>query len=125
PGLTLGAVGGKRADVRDVLIYREASVSQTGRGFKPGATLKDFPAGAVVATSSTRRKAQLLALKPDLKVVEIRGNVATRLQKLADNADIDATVLAAAGLGRLNFTITPEGRLIGDAVPVGTLSVLL
>ncbi len=126
PGLTLGAVGGKRADVRDVLIYREASATQTAsRGFKPGTTLKDFPASTVVATSSTRRKAQLLALKPDLKVVEIRGNVATRLQKLADNAEIDATVLAAAGLGRLNFTITPEGCLIGDAVPDGTLAVLL
>jgi porphobilinogen deaminase len=141
-GLTLGAVGGKRADVRDVLIYRDADYlkkqaaaptsqfedSSPGhsarRGFKPGTTLKDFPAGAVVATSSTRRKAQLLALKPDLKVVEIRGNVATRLHKLADNADIDATVLAAAGLGRLNFTITPEGRLIGEAVPDGTLAVL-
>jgi len=121
-GLTLGAVGGKRADVRDVLIYR--APGKNGRGFKPGTTLKDFPAGAVVATSSTRRKAQMLALKPDLKVVEIRGNVATRLQKLADNADLDATVLAAAGLGRLNFTITPDGRLVGTDVPDGTLAVL-
>jgi hydroxymethylbilane synthase len=121
-GLMLGAVGGKRADVRDVLIYRDPGKS--GRGFKPGTTLKDFPAGAVVATSSTRRKAQMLALKPDLKVVEIRGNVATRLQKLADNTDLDATILAAAGLGRLNFTITPDGRLIGADVPDGTLAVM-
>jgi hydroxymethylbilane synthase len=120
PGLTLGAVGGKRADVRDVLLYREGR-----RGFKAGTTLEEFPAGAVVATSSTRRKAQLLALKPDLKAVEIRGNVATRLHKLADNADLDATVLAAAGLGRLNFKINHDGRLIGDDVPEGTLAVLL
>ncbi|MDB6059207.1 MAG: Porphobilinogen deaminase [Verrucomicrobiales bacterium] len=119
PGLILGAVGGQRADVRDVLIYRDGR-----RGFKPGMALKDFPAGAVVATSSTRRKAQLLALKPNLKVIEIRGNVATRLQKLADNPDIDATVLAAAGLGRLHFTITPDGRLIGNEVPDGTLAAL-
>jgi hydroxymethylbilane synthase len=124
-GLTLGAVGGKRADVRDVLIYRDATVLKKGRGFKPGTMLKDFPAGAVVATSSTRRKAQMLALKPDLKVIEIRGNVATRLQKLADNAEMDATVLAAAGIGRLNFKITPEGRLLGDDVPQGMLAVLL
>jgi hydroxymethylbilane synthase len=140
-GLILGAVGGKRADVRDVLIYRDADylkhqaaapTSQledwspghsARRGFKPGATLTDFPTGTVIATSSTRRKAQLLALKPDLKVVDIRGNVPTRLQKLADNADVDGIVLAAAGLSRLNFTITSDGRLIGDAVPDGTLAV--
>lgn len=119
-GLTLGGVGGKRADVRDVLIYREGR-----RGCKPGMTLKDLSVASVVATSSTRRKAQLLALKPDLKVVEIRGNVPTRLQKLADNTDLDATVLAAAGLGRLNFKITPDGRLTGEDVPDGTLAVLL
>jgi hydroxymethylbilane synthase len=124
-GLTLGAVGGKRADVRDVLIYRDGSVLKKSRGFKPGTMLKDFPVGAVVATSSTRRKAQLLALKPDLKVIEIRGNVATRLQKLADTPEMDATVLAAAGLGRLNFKITPEGRLLGADVPAGMLAVLL
>jgi hydroxymethylbilane synthase len=124
-GLTLGAVGGKRADVRDVLIYRDVSVLKNARGFKPGTALKDFPSGAVVATSSTRRKAQLLALKPDLKVIEIRGNVATRLQKLADNPEMDATVLAAAGIGRLNFKITSEGRLLGDDVPEGMLAVLL
>lgn len=124
-GLTLGAVGGKRADVRDVLIYRDANILKSGRGFKPGTTLKEFPPGAVVATSSTRRKAQLLALKPDLKVVEIRGNVATRLQKLAANHEMDATVLAAAGIGRLNFKITPEGRLVGDDVPEGMLAVVL
>jgi hydroxymethylbilane synthase len=67
----------------------------------------------------------MLALKPDLKVIEIRGNVATRLQKLADNPEMDATVLAAAGLGRLNFTITPEGRLLGADVPEGMLAILL
>jgi hydroxymethylbilane synthase len=122
-GLTLGAVGGKRADVRDVLIYRDADIISGRRGFKPKSTLTDFPTGAVVATSSTRRKAQLLAIRPDLKVVEIRGNVATRLQKLADNGDIDATILAAAGLGRLNFAFTHEGHLVGDGVPNGMLAV--
>jgi porphobilinogen deaminase len=139
-GLMLGAVG-KRADVRDVLIYRDAdylhgaeadkgaaewSPGQSARrGFKPGLAVRDLPAGAVVATSSTRRKAQLLTLNPALKVPDIRGNVATRLQKVAERAELDATVLALAGLTRLNFRITPEGRLEGDAVPDGLLATIL
>ncbi len=135
-GLKLGAVG-KRADVRDVLIYRDAaflqappseewSPGQSERlGFKPHLTLKDLPQGATVATSSTRRKAQLLEHRPDLKVVEIRGNVVTRLQKLSERAELDATILALAGIGRLNFRVTPEGKLEGDAVPDGLLAVVL
>jgi porphobilinogen deaminase len=139
-GLTLGAVG-KRADVRDVLIYRDAdylhgsdadkapaerSPGQSARhGFKPGLAVKNLPAGAVVATSSTRRKAQLLTLNPTLKVPDIRGNVATRLQKVAERPELDATVLALAGLTRLNFRITSEGRLEGEAVPDGLLATIL
>jgi hydroxymethylbilane synthase len=139
-GLKLGAVG-KRADVRDVLIYRDADFlraaeadkaaaewvpgQSTRRGFKPGLAVKDLPAGAVVATSSTRRKAQLLLLNPLLKLPDIRGNVVTRLQKLAERAELDATVLALAGLARLNFSVTPEGLLKGDAVPDGLLATVL
>jgi len=129
-GLKLGAVA-KRVDVRDVLIYRDVNFlkAQPGqnirRGLKPKSTLKDFPKGATVATSSTRRKAQLLALRPDLNVVEIRGNVATRLQKLADKSELDATILAAAGLGRLHFKITAAGKLKGDGVPAGLLATIL
>jgi porphobilinogen deaminase len=130
PGLKLGAVG-KRADVRDVLIYRDARVfsglpDQTAlRGFGPKLRLAGLPSGAVIATSSTRRQAQLLAARPDLKVTEIRGNVATRLRKLATQGEMDATVLALAGISRLNFRITPQGRLQGDAVPEGLLAVVL
>src|SRR5436190_1285342 len=92
-GLKLGAVG-KRADVRDVLIYRDAAYSPGAtktarRGFKPKLGVADFADGAVVATSSTRRKAQLLLLHPGLKVPDIRGNVATRLQKVAEKAELD------------------------------------
>jgi hydroxymethylbilane synthase len=140
-GLILAAVG-KRADVRDVLVYRDAEflraeksdTSATAewvpsrselRGFKPKIALKDFPANATVATSSTRRKAQVLAMRPDLRVVEIRGNVVTRLQKVAERDELDATILAAAGLGRLDFTIQPDGKLAGDAVPDGLLAVVL
>ncbi len=139
-GLRLGAVG-KRADVRDVLIYRDAEFLRAAlaketvqewtpgqsaqRGFNPKLAIKDLPSGATVATSSTRRKAQLLVQHSNLNVVEIRGNVVTRLQKLAERAEFDATVLAAAGLARLNFQITTEGRLVGDAVPDGLLATIL
>ncbi|MGO8930148.1 MAG: hydroxymethylbilane synthase [Limisphaerales bacterium] len=139
-GLKLGAVG-KRADVRDVLIYRDADYLRAAesdkaaaewmpgqsarRGFKPGLAVRDLPAGAVVTTSSTRRKAQLLTLNPGLKVPDIRGNVVTRLQKVAERSELDATVLALAGLTRLNFRITPAGRLEGDAVPDGLLATIL
>ena len=138
-GLLLAATP-KRADVRDVLIYRSADYianpenhlkadwtpgQKMLRGFKPHATLKDFPNGATIATSSTRRKEQLLAARPDLNVVEIRGNVSTRMQKVAERAELDATVLALAGITRLNFTIKADGTLAGDAVPDGLLATVL
>src|SRR6266540_1309801 len=131
-GLQLGAVS-NRVDVRDVLIYRDAEYLRAEaakatvvewspghaqrRGLKPKSGLNELPAGATVATSSTRRKAQLLAHRPDLNVVEIRGNIVTRLQKLADKPELDALILAAAGLARLNFQITSLGALLGNAVP--------
>src|SRR5438093_815878 len=125
-GLKLGAVG-KRADVRDVLIFRDGEylrAQKAGpdakewspghserRGFQPKLAVRELPRGAIVATSSTRRKAQLLAQRPDLNVVEIRGNVVTRLRKLADQPELDALVMAAAGMERLSFLITGEGRI--------------
>jgi hydroxymethylbilane synthase len=140
-GLVLAATP-KRENVRDVLVYRSAEAlsklkAQSAnsmdwspgqkdlRGFKPGLALKDFPKGATIATSSTRRKEQLLAARPDLDIVEIRGNVSTRLQKVADRTELDATVLALAGLTRLNFKIAPDGKLSGDAVPDGLLATVL
>ncbi|HZL13375.1 MAG TPA: hypothetical protein VFC85_04465, partial [Verrucomicrobiae bacterium] len=94
-------------------------------GFSPQTKLSDFPNGATIATSATRRKMQLLAARPDLKIVEIRGNVPTRLQKISERGELDATVLALAGLVRLNFEIKPDGKLIGDAVPDGLLATIL
>jgi hydroxymethylbilane synthase len=135
-GLILAATP-ERADVRDVLIYRDADFFHRGpthnhlhgqsplKGFKPRAALKDFPPKAVIATSSTRRKMQLLAARPNLNVVEIRGNVATRLQKVAKVGELDATVLALAGLTRLNFQIKPDGKLAGNTVPDGLLATVL
>lgn len=77
-----------REDVRDAFVSEKY------------ASLAEMPAGAVVGTSSLRRRAQLAHVRPDLKIVEFRGNVQTRLQKLADGV-ADATFLAMAGLNRL------------------------
>ncbi|HZL79409.1 MAG TPA: hydroxymethylbilane synthase, partial [Candidatus Limnocylindrales bacterium] len=128
-GLMLAATP-KREDVRDVLIYRNSQLSALSsqpalRGFRPHATLKDFPQGATIATSSTRRRMSLLAVRPDLNIVEIRGNVATRMKKVADREEIDATVLALAGLTRLKFIIKANGTIVGEGVPDGLLASVL
>ena len=125
-GLKLGAVG-KRVDVRDVLIYRDAAHFKQPalRGFGPHLSAKDLPQGAVVATSSTRRRAQLLAMRPDLQAIEIRGNVATRMQKLAAQPAMDATILAFAGLTRLGYQLTPDGRIAGKDVPEGLFASIM
>ncbi|MFM7181738.1 MAG: hydroxymethylbilane synthase [Verrucomicrobiales bacterium] len=83
----------ERAPVEDVLVVADHRL----RG------LCDLPAGMIVATSSPRRKFQLLAMRPDLKVVEIRGNVPTRLRKVAANGQGHALLLARAGLERLGW----------------------
>lgn len=121
-GLFLAATP-KREDVRDVLIYRAAG--SAAQGFKPHAELGDFPAGATIATSSTRRKQSLLAARPDLIIVEIRGNVATRMKKVADHPEIDATILALAGITRLNFKINTDGTITGEDVPPGMLASVI
>ncbi len=108
-GLELGAVL-PREDVRDVLLFRRAASLRSAVPFG----IKDLPAGAVVATSSTRREAQVKALRRDLRVVPIRGNVGTRLQKLADQVELDAIILAAAGLHRLGLTVQVDGALISS-----------
>lgn len=87
PGLTLGAML-ERADPRDAFVGGQ------------GRRLAELPSGARVGTSSQRRRALLRALRPDLEVVELRGNVDTRLRKVADG-EVDGALLAAAGLVRL------------------------
>jgi hydroxymethylbilane synthase len=89
-GLTIACLL-PREDVRDAFISHKA------------ASLADLPPGTVVATSSLRRQAQVLHLRPDLRVVPMRGNVETRLRKLQDGV-ADATLLACAGLKRLGLT---------------------
>ncbi|RPE66480.1 hydroxymethylbilane synthase [Pacificibacter maritimus] len=75
-----------------------------------GGTLQDLPSGSVVGTSSLRRKAQLLHRRPDLTVVEFRGNVQTRLRKLGEGV-AEATFLAMAGLNRLDAKDVPRTEI--------------
>ncbi len=81
------------------------------------ARLKDLPDGARVGTSSLRRKAQLLALMPGLEVVDIRGNIDTRVAKVLEREEMDAAILACAGLERIGRTdeiaeiLSPESML--------------
>ena len=88
-----------RADVRDRLIGAPS--------------IEELSQGAKIGTSSPRRAAQLLRLRPDLRIESIRGNVATRLGKVA-SGEFDATLLAAAGLDRL-------GIVEGTPIPIGTI----
>jgi hydroxymethylbilane synthase len=90
-GLALRCIT-EREDCRDIVILR------------PGvSTWKDLPQGARIGTSALRRKAQLLHIRPDLQMVDIRGNVQTRIKKLTDE-NLDAIILAAAGMHRLGYT---------------------
>ena len=91
-----------RADKRDVLIG--------------AASLAALPEGAVIGTSAPRRAAQALHARPDCRVVTFRGNVATRLAKLAAG-EVDATFLAAAGLARLGETGTGHALAFDDWLP--------
>ncbi|MEM7042104.1 MAG: hydroxymethylbilane synthase [Pseudomonadota bacterium] len=88
----------ERADPRDALICRKAD------------SIKALPEGSVVGTASLRRQAQILAKRPDLKVINFRGSVGTRLEKL-DRGEVDATLLARAGLDRLALPDVPASVL--------------
>lgn len=101
-GLTLAAFPA-RVDPRDVLVVREGASGQT---------LATLPHAAVVGTSSLRRACQLRALRPDLALRDVRGNVDTRLRKLAEG-QYDALILATAGITRLGL-LGSDGRLSSD-----------
>lgn len=83
----------KREDYRDVLVLRE--------GLK---SIEDIPIGGKIGTGSKRRHFQLLEIRPDLKIVGIRGNVETRIKKI-DTENLDGTILAAAGISRLGLDL--------------------
>lgn len=113
-GLTIGCIP-EREDYRDVLI------SQSKK------TFRELPEGAIIGTSSLRRGAQLKAIRPDVEIKWIRGNIDTRIRKLEDE-DYDAIVLAAAGLHRMGWSsqivteyLDPD--LCVPAVGQGALSI--
>lgn len=103
-GLEIAAIL-EREDPRDVLLTRDG-VSR----------IEDLPKGARLGTASIRRQAQALALRPDLEITLLRGNVDTRLSKLR-SGEVDATFLARAGLRRL-------GRAEAERAPLDTASIL-
>jgi hydroxymethylbilane synthase len=100
----------ERAPVRDVLVSR-----------RPGG-LAALSTGARVATGSVRRARQIEWLRPDLHLLDLRGNVPTRLRKLAEEGDYDAILLAEAGLVRLGFL--PETAPAGDSEPLARIAGL-
>lgn len=103
-GLALGAVT-RRLDHRDVFISRD------------GTAFDALPVAAVVATSSMRRRAQILARRPDLRIVDIRGNVNTRLARLESESTINGIILACAGITRLGL-LDRVTEIIDDEVIV-------
>jgi len=113
-GLKLAAVT-KRHDVEDVLIAR-----------KKGMTIQSLPEFGVVATGSLRRRSQLLHLRPDLTVLDLRGNVPSRIQKFLES-EWDAIILARAGVERLNLkkhisSFIPKEEIL-PAVGQGALGI--
>ena len=106
----------ERADPRDRLVVREGIEA---------ATIADLPPGARLGTSSPRRAAQVKRLRPDLDTVLLRGNVATRLAKIAAG-DADATLLAAAGLDRLGMHdvgMVQQAALLLPAASQGAIGI--
>jgi hydroxymethylbilane synthase len=104
-GLTIAAIL-EREDVRDVFIGHPGYAAKT---------FSDLPSGATIATGSLRRKCQILHKRPDLKIVDIRGNLNTRLKKL-DESDWRGMILAKAGVTRLGWS-----QRITDILPFETM----
>lgn len=111
PGLVIAAFL-PREDARDVLIAGDVT------------RIADLKQGAIVGTAALRRKAQLLYRRPDLRIVTLRGNVETRLAK-RERGEVEATVLAMAGLNRLGLTVgtpVPEDEML-PAVGQGAVCI--
>jgi hydroxymethylbilane synthase len=102
-GLTIAAIL-ERAPVDDLLVMRDSG------------GISELPVGASVGSSSPRRSLLLKAHRPDLNLIPIRGNVPTRLAKVAAGGAYDATILAAAGLGRLGHDISAGSLMIEKTV---------
>ena len=98
PGLALTAIT-ERANAGDAFVSNKYN------------RIEDLPQGATIGTSSLRRRAQILAVRPDLKIIDLRGNVDTRIKKL-DEGNMEGIILAAAGLQRLGY-----GDRIKEIIP--------
>ena len=96
----------KRADPRDALLCEN------------GSAIAELPPGAKLGTSSLRRTAQILAARPDLRIEPLRGNVDTRLKRL-ESGELDAIVLACAGLARLGLESRISARLDPATIAAG------
>lgn len=103
--LTIGAIT-KREDVRDAFI------SNINKSYK---CFEELPIGAKIATGSLRRKCQILNWRPDINIIDMRGNLNTRLEKL-DSSDLDGIILASAGIKRLVCT-----DRISEIIPTDTI----
>lgn len=117
PGLLVAAVS-DRADPRELLIIRNDAVDSSSPW--------QFKLGARIGTSSARRKAQLLHVRPDATIADIRGNVPTRIQKLREG-QFDAILLAKAGVDRLNLNVSDLHVIpldVEDLVPAPAQGVL-
>lgn len=114
PGLSIAAMP-KRGNAYDCLISEKAS------------TLEELPPSATVGTSSPRRRAQLLRIRPDLIVTDMRGNIGTRMAKVLDRQEFDATLLAVAGLQRAQmgqFANKPiDPKIMVPAASQGALGI--
>ncbi|MBI5026049.1 MAG: hydroxymethylbilane synthase [Nitrospirae bacterium] len=118
-GLHLTAIC-KREEPRDAFVTKGQGARGKGQGFK------DLPHGATIGTSSLRRACQLLSIRPDLKITQLRGNLDTRLRKL-DEGQFDAIILAVAGMARLGLgsriTEILEPALILPAIGQGAIGI--
>jgi hydroxymethylbilane synthase len=113
PGIVLACTL-KREDARDVVVLAPEAAA---RGVDPADPWAALPSGAVVGTASVRRQAQLLAARPDLRVVPVRGNVQTRLGKVrGEEGGLRATLLALAGLRRLGLEAEAAAVLDAEAM---------
>ncbi|TAL23159.1 MAG: hydroxymethylbilane synthase [Nitrospirae bacterium] len=116
----------KREDPRDAFITAGIRGQGSGVSEKKIKKFQDLPQGATVGTSSLRRSSQLLSIRPDLKIMQLRGNLDTRIRKL-DEGQFDAIILAAAGVKRLGWaeriTETIEPSISLPAIGQGAIGI--
>ena len=119
-GLKISAVS-PREDVREVLLLRKP-LDISDQEINPLASLPD---GASIGTGSPRRQAFVSQGNKELQTIPIRGNVPTRIQKLADSSDLHGIILAAAGLKRLGYRLATEGPITGNDSPDSIFATIL